>query len=107
MASYFSTGGPGTIRRWRWTWSDLWASNRAVVEAYDLAPGDLGHLHKTFPVFDRKHSAFFAYIQQRLVEWAEEERRDSYNPVLYTTDFESTAKAAVAERPDKKGDRMK
>jgi hypothetical protein len=50
-------------------WSDLWAANRAVAEAYGLGPDDFAHILASFPVFARKRPAFFAYLRDRLEEW--------------------------------------
>jgi len=53
-------------------WPVLWETNLAVAQAYGLDPADFGHILSTFPVFARKRPEFFAYLQTRLAEWAQE-----------------------------------
>jgi hypothetical protein len=53
-------------------WPDLWATNRAVAEAYGLGPEDFAHILASFPVFARKRPEFHAYLRDRLGEWMAE-----------------------------------
>ncbi len=52
----------------RETWQAIWASNRAVAEAYGLTPDDFEHVLDFFPVFARKRAGFYSYLQERLAE---------------------------------------
>ena len=54
-------------------WPSIWLVNRAVAEAYGLTPDDFGYILSTFPVFARKRPAFYAYLQERVQEWKEEQ----------------------------------
>jgi len=65
-------------------WPKLWESNRAVAEAYGLGPDDFAHILTTFPVFARKRKEFYAYLQERLVEW-KTERKPKKEKVLVDT----------------------
>ncbi|MEO0250329.1 MAG: hypothetical protein ABIN58_12560, partial [candidate division WOR-3 bacterium] len=78
-------------------WPDLWLFNRAVAEAYDLTPDDFAHILSTFPVFARKRPAFFAYLQKRLAEWAEEVRQADKPTVHYEAEHEKNVVLQVAE----------
>ncbi|MDI3281659.1 MAG: type I restriction endonuclease subunit M, partial [Bacillota bacterium] len=53
-------------------WHALLEVNRAVAEAYGLAPDDLKHILATFPVFARKRPGFYSYLQEQLKDWKEE-----------------------------------
>jgi hypothetical protein len=53
-------------------WETQWLANRGVAEAYGLGPDDFEHILSTFPVFARKRSAFYAYLQERVQEWKRE-----------------------------------
>ena len=53
-------------------WSDLWAANRAVAEAYELTPDEFEHILHVFPTLARKRSKFFAFLQEQLHEWKSE-----------------------------------
>ncbi|ROR02913.1 Eco57I restriction-modification methylase domain-containing protein [Desulfosoma caldarium] len=53
-------------------WVAMFRANRAVAEAYNLAPDDFAYILSTFPVFARKRGAFYAYLQERVQEWKQE-----------------------------------
>jgi len=53
-------------------WPLLWDANRAVAEAYGLAPEDFEHILNSFPVFARKRPAFLDYLKEHLAKWKEE-----------------------------------
>ena len=67
-------------------WADLWKANRAVAEAYELAPDDFEHILCSFPVMARKRPEYVAYLRRRLEEWRAE------SPDLYPKPLETVAK---------------
>jgi hypothetical protein len=54
-------------------WPTLWATNRAVAEAYGLNSSDFEHILGSFPGFARKRPKLVAYFRERLAEWKSEE----------------------------------
>jgi hypothetical protein len=54
------------------SWPVLWNIDRAVAEAYSLAPQDFAHILATFPVWRRKRPGLAAFYDQRLAEWVSE-----------------------------------
>jgi len=72
--SLFAPGAElGQITEDERLWPDLWASERAVAEAYGLGPEDFEHILETFPVWLRKRPAVAAYYRAKLVEWRSQE----------------------------------
>lgn len=51
-------------------WPSLWATDRAVAEAYGLGPEEFEYILGTFPVWLRKRAGIAAYYRERLGEWA-------------------------------------
>ena len=70
------TAGADHITDLKDLWPLLWDANRAVAEAYGLGPDDFEHILNAFPVFARKRPAFFAYLQERLLDWRDRKTRD-------------------------------
>jgi hypothetical protein len=81
-------------------WPDLWGANRAVAEAYGLGPADFEHILSTFPVFARKRPACFAYLRERLAQWAKEVGRRT-DVTTYTASEVCTRALRVAEPKEK------
>ncbi len=63
---------PEHVSEDRALWPSLWDANRAVAEAYALAPDDFEHILSAFPVFARKRAEFFAHLKERVEDWKAE-----------------------------------
>lgn len=53
-------------------WETLWRVERAVAEAYGLAPADFAHLLQSFPVHARKRAGYHGYLETKTAAWAAE-----------------------------------
>jgi hypothetical protein len=53
-------------------WPILWKINKIIGKAYGLNPDDFEYILSTFPVFARKRSNFYVYLQKRIAEWKAE-----------------------------------
>ncbi len=65
-----AAGGIEHISQLEDRWDQVWLTNLAVCQVYGLEPEDLGYIHSTFPVLARKRPRFFAYLQERVRDWA-------------------------------------
>ena len=103
----FSVSGRGAVNIYEMQeyWNNLWFSNSAIAEAYGLTPDDLEYILSTFPVFARKRPEFYAYLQQCVVEWKEEESKMKPEAKEYPVSEGRQAHAAAeSHEPYKKND---
>jgi hypothetical protein len=77
-------------------------ANLIVAKGYQLEPADFEHILSSFPVFARKRPAFFAYLRERLAEWAEEVGRRT--GVTTYTAAEVRSRAVQVAEPREKAD---